>query len=273
MRHLVQPRSMLEIVLLPHEPNVLITNPTEHAIVVTIETPEVVAARPTMPPEFDLFMLLPQGPWMVQRDREIEQLQRRMGQTNEALAQERDRAQREQYLEYLNRYGNNPQTWLSDALDALGEAGTEPAHLHTPHERKQAQRKARALLLKHMTREQRKEFKASGQFHVKGSSTGAIYMIIDSGSVVRATDGHEFCLQVVGERVPREDELLARKILIECDEPKFLATANNLTVQRARVDNPFRDGQTVMTESRLPRPGGFLDLINRAIWHDTGGVR
>ena len=108
------------------------------------------------------------------------------------------------------------------------QAGAAPARdvLNYSH---QAQRRARALLLRHLNLTQRRSYKDRGAFVVKGNRSGIPYRINSTGRVIRTTDDHEFCLQVVGEPVPPEDAILARKILIETNEQLFLDTANDLT--------------------------------------------
>ena len=108
---------------------------------------------------------------------------------------------------------DNLVAWLQGA----GRAGPD----------QRANRRARILLLRHMTLDQRRDWKRIGRFTVVGSR--GTRFILNGREVIRESDSHTFCLQVVGEPVPLEDAILARKILIEADEAQFLATANDLS--------------------------------------------
>lgn len=139
-----------------------------------------------------------------------------------------------------------------------------------------ARRRARILLLRHLSISQRRRFKARGDFPVIGSSSHAAYLIKNSGDVVRLCDEHIFCLQVVGEAVPPEDAMLARKILIESNEELFLSTANDLTArdwrrqwqdehdeQQRLFDEQQRQAQLNEASSVLRHP--VLDLVRRLL--------
>jgi hypothetical protein len=96
----------------------------------------------------------------------------------------------------------------------------------------EAERRARDLLLEHLNETQRDEWTQHRYFTITGS-LGTQFRLSINGCV-RLTDLHGFCLQVVGERVPEHDAILARKLLIESDEEQFLRTANDLNQQRER---------------------------------------
>jgi hypothetical protein len=90
---------------------------------------------------------------------------------------------------------------------------------------------ARDLLWEHLTPEQREEYRRGGVFTAKGNDTGREYLI-SVGWILYAPKSYDridFCLHVGdqgGESIPYEDILLAKKLLIECDEDLFLKTAN-----------------------------------------------
>jgi len=161
--------------------------------------------------------------------RELEMMERERDAREAERLRELDQRQREQYFAYLHRM----------TTQTGGEYFARAGHLHTPFERKKAQERARALLLSHMTKEQRRDFTTTARFRSKGSASGDLYQIHIIGTVRRESDNHEFCLRVLDDALPNEDVLLVRKILIENDEPKFLATANDLTEPPHRYR--FRD--------------------------------
>lgn len=93
-----------------------------------------------------------------------------------------------------------------------------------------ARDRARQLLLGYLNDEQRREFEKTDQFVVYGSMTGTHY---------RLTTDRSFGIHVlvldkrVGklcatprDMVPSYDQMLAQKLLIETDEPRFLKLAN-----------------------------------------------
>jgi hypothetical protein len=88
----------------------------------------------------------------------------------------------------------------------------------------EAEARARELFLSKLTARQRRTWLARRRFTVEGAS-GVRYTIVPYDSYnIRAPDAL-FCLEVHGA-TPVYDKLLAQKLLIECDEPLFLATAN-----------------------------------------------
>lgn len=113
--------------------------------------------------------------------------------------------------------------------------------------------RAMRLLWRHLTKEQRKEYRRSwGRrqafesyfpwFTVRGNVTKNQYRVC-ADTVIRARDNHRFCL-VTKEEMPRADQMLMRKILIETDEPLFLATANDLSDQVAMRQRAIEIAQT-----------------------------
>ena len=95
-------------------------------------------------------------------------------------------------------------------------------------------RRARTLLRRHLDLEQRREFDRHGRFKVSGAS-GSRY-VIDLRSV--RSGPRIWCIQST-RVVPPYDLMLMRKLLIECDEQAFLATAHGATLRpshMARLD-------------------------------------
>ena len=89
--------------------------------------------------------------------------------------------------------------------------------------------RALELLWQHLTEEQRAEYVETKTVVVRGEETGDCYRIY-RGTVRRVVDGSDFCLVVRDNKdnVPVEDMVLAKKILLECDEDTFLRTARLL---------------------------------------------
>jgi hypothetical protein len=92
--------------------------------------------------------------------------------------------------------------------------------------------RAHALLLEHLTPEQRETFKRNGWFIVQGGRSGTRYRI-RSGSMAGNVDvlqkervTHRLCAHVPIGHVPLGDQLLAQKIMLELAEDDFLRKAN-----------------------------------------------
>ena len=98
-------------------------------------------------------------------------------------------------------------------------------------EREAARKRARSLLLSHLDDVQRHGLERHGAFCVTARS-GHRYRISTSAAPFNVRDettGFEYCLQFGFETswsIPVEDLMLAEKLLLECDEAEFLATAN-----------------------------------------------
>lgn len=89
-----------------------------------------------------------------------------------------------------------------------------------------AKKRARNLLFLHCTPGQRESWEREGTMMVRGSEGREYRLSNDHIGVFRPSDRHRFCLVVAGDAVPEEDVVLARKLLIEANEPEFLRTAN-----------------------------------------------
>lgn len=81
------------------------------------------------------------------------------------------------------------------------------------------------LLLRHLSKQQRAEFKAYRRFTVQGQF-GDHYTIKQSRmvNIIRNRDGARFCGYPDG--VPLPDVLLGQKLLLETDEKNFLKSTN-----------------------------------------------
>jgi hypothetical protein len=91
---------------------------------------------------------------------------------------------------------------------------------------------ARDLLLKHLRPEQRKQFEAQRSFEVIGQSGKRRYLIESNGLVKRIDDKgpvESYCIHPdfrEHPQLPVPDLILAKKLMLECDEDRFLKTAN-----------------------------------------------
>jgi hypothetical protein len=104
---------------------------------------------------------------------------------------------------------------------------------------KEAETRARELLLSKLSPEQRKTFEEHKWFIVKGGRSGLSYRIKDQGNVVanvdllapgaddhRASAAYRLCAHPDPARYPLGDHLLSQKIMLELAEDEFLRVAN-----------------------------------------------
>jgi hypothetical protein len=112
--------------------------------------------------------------------------------------------------------------------------------MRTPDEeewRKLRNRRARKLLLEHLTWRQWFEFRVWKSFTVRGNLTGHRYRIFPPyySTIVRTFVGlprKSFCLLVddgggyFNKNMPKDDAMLAKKLVIECNDAMFLLVAN-----------------------------------------------
>jgi hypothetical protein len=90
--------------------------------------------------------------------------------------------------------------------------------------RRQARRRAEALLWAWLSSAQRRQYRARRWFEVTTAS-GRRYRIL-RGAVVRlGPRGSGYCIEATSP-VPVADEMLANKLLLETDERRFLGTAH-----------------------------------------------
>lgn len=84
--------------------------------------------------------------------------------------------------------------------------------------------RAKELFLSKLTSAERRSWDRDHRLVVLGSS-GRRYTLTRYESFNIRTGEDEYCLRVLG-RTPAYDKLLAQRLLIESDEPTFLAIAN-----------------------------------------------
>jgi hypothetical protein len=90
--------------------------------------------------------------------------------------------------------------------------------------RRQARRRAEALLWAWLSPAQRRQYRARRWFEVTTTS-GRRYRILRGGVVRLDPRGSGYCIEATSP-VPVADEMLANKLLLETDERRFLATAH-----------------------------------------------
>jgi heme exporter protein D len=89
---------------------------------------------------------------------------------------------------------------------------------------RQARQRAEALLLAWLSPDQRAQYRSRGRFEVT-TAAGHRYRVCPGGVVGLDPRGWAYCIEATSP-VPVADELLAFKLLLETDEPRFLATAH-----------------------------------------------
>jgi hypothetical protein len=90
--------------------------------------------------------------------------------------------------------------------------------------RRQARQRAKQLLLAWLSPEQRMQYRTAGRFEVT-TAAGHRYRVCPGGVVRLDPRGWAYCIEATTP-APVADELLAFKLLLETDEPLFLATAH-----------------------------------------------
>lgn len=134
---------------------------------------------------------------------------------------------------------------FAEFINLFGE-GSDP----TP----KAERRAEKLLLANLTAEQAREYEAlrksftviatSGKhYEIYRTRTGNVYEVNPDGNWLA-----QYCA-VLPRDVPLADQLLAQKLMLEYDEPRFLRTANLLN--RREI---FGDGRSEFVPPNCGRP-------------------
>lgn len=98
--------------------------------------------------------------------------------------------------------------------------------------KKEADDRAKQLLLDHLSEEQKKTFEKEGWFECVGNKTGKTYRVHNYRNVNTVQGKTKYCL-VQKNTVPLPDQLLTEKMLIENDEEKFLKVANRFDTDGA----------------------------------------
>lgn len=124
----------------------------------------------------------------------------------------------------LGRLPPGAINWLSTSAVALSLRSSED-----PYNTEKVDRKAKAALWCYLNEQQRNDLFCLGRFVVKGGKSKMAYKIFKgSQGNVRREDDARFCL-THGD-LPVWDLMLAQKLMIEDNEPKFLESANRLDI-------------------------------------------
>lgn len=115
--------------------------------------------------------------------------------------------------------------WPAPTTPAVARSGATlwpPAR--STAERQAANACAEELLVSCLDDVQRREYRETGQFHVR-SPAGRSYLIRHgyAGNVER--DGSKFCIHA-DPGLPHADQMLGQKLMLETDEAAFLRIAN-----------------------------------------------
>jgi hypothetical protein len=148
------------------------------------------------------------------------------------------------------------------AFNYYSKAGTKKLR----KERHKADMTARALLFRHLTREQKWDFRATGQFLVQDKD-GRSYTIRKAyGHNVKLLDengqpSYEFCVVPKDESLPVHDLMLAYKVVLESDAAKFLKVAN---VKDLKNGDVYTGGEFIFNPD-APKEPTFRAQIRQAV--------
>jgi len=127
------------------------------------------------------------------------------------------------------------QNIAAPAVHIPNPAALERERLEREH-RRQIKERARAILLAHLTDEQKDTLERLGWFVVEGGMSGTRYRIRASAGLVANIDmlegfegdriTHRLCAHCDLNQIPLHDHLLAQKLMLESDEFEFLRIAN-----------------------------------------------
>lgn len=127
--------------------------------------------------------------------------------------------------------------WASAKLRAERNWKTEQAKRQVDKEKMEAAtRRARELILEHLTETQRETFEKNKWFIVEGGKTKRKFKIQTDGHFqhnVYELDANELpvtqlCFHLEGEDLPHDDHFLAQKLCLEYDEEATLKIANKI---------------------------------------------
>lgn len=123
-------------------------------------------------------------------------------------------------------YGN----YVGLSIDQSERERQIAASLTAREKREKIDRVARDLLLENLSASQRARFENERVFEVVGGSRKHRYLIDHTGGVTRIDEQgsiESYCIHPsYAHRIPTPDLILAKKLMLECDEETFLRTAN-----------------------------------------------
>lgn len=148
----------------------------------------------------------------------------------------------ERQMGFTCRCDGREQTWkiplsslkecpqeVRDTFTRLYAADRRRDGIRNAREERKAQKRAKALLHKYLSKEQRWSLRARGFFDVTGQD-GLPYRVKDGTcqNVFLLEDGEEttaYCAIPVNERIPTNDLMLAHKVMLESDIQVFMKVA------------------------------------------------
>lgn len=89
-----------------------------------------------------------------------------------------------------------------------------------------AQERSRSLLIDNLPNVQAMKYQVFDRFYVVGGLTGDVYYIRNGFTILNESRKERCCLIARNTSFPAADIMLAKKLMIECEEDKFLLTAN-----------------------------------------------
>lgn len=113
---------------------------------------------------------------------------------------------------------------MGEPIDLIVDrARTELARLMTT--KTSAQEAAEKLLLSWLSPGQKHQFLTDNEVEVRGSE-GNTYIVPRTGFIIRADDGYQFCFWPANAlMIPVQDIMLARIIMLQCDEKEALSVS------------------------------------------------
>lgn len=169
----------------------------------------------------------------------------------------RDRYAREvqRQAEWAAREAELQATWEARETERQRQA------VEAAQESDRAKARSEDLLRAHLTREQAEDLEKRGGFWVT-SQLGNRYWVTRNTAVRFDENGvaiQRYCIHAVDHRIPRADNALMRKLVLECNEELFLRTANPGAPGRHDLE-PERDHGRLLT---LPAVNDYV-AVDRA---------
>lgn len=145
-------------------------------------------------------------------------------------------------------------------------------------ERARAELRAKALLHRFLTREQRLEFRKTRGFTMKGKD-GREYLVTHGSStnVILEHEGEKYALCVIPEKdwgqIPVSDVLLAQKIMLETDPEAFIRLARVVKLKpveggvRPQITESYESGVFLLGKApkKVVKPIELLDIPEQVL--------
>jgi hypothetical protein len=139
----------------------------------------------------------------------------------------------------VTAFGDAFQTYITE--QTARAFGVDPELVTPDPNKKEADERAKQLLLDHLSEEQKKTFEKDGWFECVGNKTKKVYRIHNYRNINTLQGKTKYCL-VQKSTVPLPDQLLTEKMLIENDEDKFLKVANRFDSEPTTITGDLSRG-------------------------------